>query len=267
MLVPIPCPGLGCVILIIVHLLFLTISVLYTRQHSTQNQDKTLLILAALSKASAHVLSVDLFFLLISVCCDLAQSLRETLAAPLKCLGSVLQFRKLLCWCFFPFSILHIALSWATLGLASTREASGFTAYLYANLGTADGFFGHLLFLLLLVLVSNLKVVSTSPIQPISGYFVAPFLLAWSFHVSFCQSSTLQFINTPIATWLCSLCGVLIYSLQVLYRERKATARCAQTVFKIIEHPGQVVELRMSKDKFAPKIGQVCCVLRLLVHD
>lgn len=251
-------PSIAGVILTLAHLMFCVISTVFNFWHCPlRSTSSSLVLLAALSKASTQILSIDLLLILVSVCCDLAQYMRDKLAISHKHKARVFDFRNLLYWCFIPYSLLHVILSWTTLALANKRSSSGILTYLQANFGTVSGLSGHLLLVLLLVLILHPHGKPRAYRQPTLSYGITVFVLFGSLHVAFYGSGQFQTTNTTALAWLCSLGGIALYNLQVAYREGKHSARHPVSALKTIEHPGQIVEVRMSKAHVQPKIGQV----------
>ena len=248
----------SCALSLCIHLLLFSACLWYHYCHQTlENPSRPLHVLAAAAKATTYVLNLDVLLILISTCQHLALILKQRLGVSLWRTETLGQTRRLSYWCLGVFSALHVILTEIILGIGSLRADHGVRKHLKLDVGTAFGLSGYALVLLVILLLARTMFGTATTRKHLSTLYVPILISIWSIHVGFSGPRSLGLSDSHVITWICSLCAVFIYSAEMIYGQVRAMTRCASSILKVIEHPGEVVEVHISKDDCVPRAGQV----------
>ncbi|KAL9126773.1 MAG: hypothetical protein Q9217_004221 [Psora testacea] len=212
----------------------------------------------ALSKASGLLLHLDVAVVLFPVCHNVTQLLRQTFLARFLSLGSPISMHEMVAWSLVVFSWVHVATQWALLARLAAKQEAGFKGYLVNNFMAGEGWSGHvmLILLMLIALTSLNKARQTSLLRSwaIHQLFI-PFFVLWCAHEIFVHHRTSEASwATNGNFWQYWIFGGVAYLVETILKEIRGSKKLF--VSKIIQHPSQVVEIQIKKQSFTAKIGQ-----------
>lgn len=212
-----------------------------------------------ISRASAEVLSFDTALILFPVCRTLISYLRETPLAGLIPFDKNITFHKLVGYSLVFFSILHTAGHWNNLWQLSAKYKLGFVGWMRLNFLTGPGWSGYVMLLsLIAITVTAIDRARRANFERFwyTHHLFTIFFAFFSVHGTFCL---LRRDNGGSCTstgnfYIWWIFGAAIYLVERILRE----IRGQQTTYisKVIQHPANVVEIQMFKEKTKVKAGQ-----------
>ncbi|KAF2400111.1 hypothetical protein EJ06DRAFT_530859, partial [Trichodelitschia bisporula] len=212
-----------------------------------------------IARASALTLHVDVALILLPVCRTLISLARQTPLNGVIQLDKNITFHKLVAWSIVFFSWVHTVAHWNNYAQLAAKEHLGFVGFLVANLATGPGWSGYIM------LTALMAMVFTSVEKPrranyerfwYTHHLFIIFFLFWSLHGEFCmiKNDRAPYCNGVGVFYQYWLIGGLAYLFERLARE--ARGRHTTTVSKVIQHPGNVCEIQIKKDRTQTKAGQ-----------
>ena len=212
-----------------------------------------------LSRASAEVLQFNVALILFPVCRTLISMLRETPLNGLIPFDKNLTFHKLIGYSMVVFTTLHVVGHWNNLGRLASKYNLGFVGFLKLNFLTGPGWSGYImLFCLLAMTITAIDRARKANFERFwyTHHLCTVFFAFWSVHGAFCVLK--RDIPTECAStgnfyrwWVL---GAFIYLLERIAREVRGTH--TTYISKVIQHPSDVVEIQMFKEKTKVKAGQ-----------
>ena len=221
-----------------------------------------------IARAAALVLHFDIAILIFPVCRTLISLLRQTPLNGIIQFDKNITFHKLVAWSIVFFTWVHTIAHWNNFAQLSAKNNQGIKGFLLANFATGPGWSGYIMLTALMLMVA------TSIEKPRRANFerfwythhlFLIFFVFWSVHGAFCmiKTDTAPFCSGTGVFWQFWMYGGFIYLVERLLREIRG--RHKTYVSKVIQHPSNVVEIQMKKDKTKTRAGQVR-VQRLLSH-
>jgi len=213
-----------------------------------------------IASAAGSVLHIDLAILIFPVCRNLVSIVRRRLLNNIVDLDSVVSLHKLASWSLVFFAYVHSCAYCCGLFMHTVHSGKGIKGFLFANFATGPGLSGHLMLLLLNVIaVTSLKGFRRTKFKifwSVHHLFILFFVL-WAVHGSFCVIKTGRTSSCVGlgAFWQYWFCGAIAYLAERIMREWYG--RNGTPISKVIQHPGNVVEMHLKKNKIEAKIGQV----------
>ena len=217
----------------------------------------------AISRAAALVLHFDIALLILPVCRTLISLARQTPLNGIIQFDRNITFHKLVAWSICLFTVVHVAAHWNNFAQLSAKNNQGFRGFLLANFATGPGWSGYIiLFTLIAMVVTSVKKARQANHERFwyTHHLFIVFFIFWSVHGAFCMIK-------PDAPPFCAGTGVFweywmysgfIYLLERVAREIRG--RHQTFISKVIQHPNNVVEIQIKKEKTKSKAGQVSSV-------
>ncbi|EEA19645.1 hypothetical protein EYB25_009746 [Talaromyces marneffei] len=217
------------------------------------------------ARSAALALHLDVGLILFPVCRTLISLLRQTPLNGIIQFDKNITFHKLVAWAIVFFSWVHTIAHLNNVAQLSAKNGQGFAGFLRAGFLTGPTWTGWIMLIALMLMVG------TSVEKPRRANFerfwythhlFVVFFVFWSMHGIWCM------IPTDFAPF-CSGNGVFyqywIYGAVIYLAERVAReirGRHATVISKVIQHPSNVVEIQIKKEKTITKAGQyifLCC--------
>ena len=218
-----------------------------------------------IARASAMILHFDMSLLLFPVCRTLISMLRQTPLNGIIQFDKNITFHKLVAWSIVFFTWVHTIAHWNNFAQLAARNNLGFKGFLLANFTTGPGWSGYVMLIALMAIVATSIEKAKRPNFERFWYthhlFII-FFLFWSIHGVFGlipADSAPQFFGNGnfYQYWIWS---GSIYLLERIAREVRG--RHKTYISKVIQHPGDVLELQIKKERTKTRAGQyifLCC--------
>ena len=214
----------------------------------------------SIAKAAALVLHVDISLLIFPVCRTLISLLRQTPLNGIIQFDKNITFHKLVAWSIVFWSWVHTIAHWNNYAQLAIKNNLGFKGWLLGNFVTGPGWSGYvMLTALMLIVVTSLQKFKTKNFERFwyTHHLFIIFFIFWSVHGAFCMIKT-DFAPYCFQTGLFYqywVYGGFIYLAERIMREIRG--RHKTYISKVIQHPSNVVELQIKKEKTKTRAGQV----------
>ncbi|OCH90477.1 NADPH oxidase [Obba rivulosa] len=226
-----------------------------------------------IARSAALVLHVDVAFILLPVCRNFISILRRTPLNDVIPFDKNITFHKATAWSMVLFTGIHIGAHMvnfarlANLDPDATTIGKKIVAFLEANFITGPGATGW-------VMTAALGIMVFFAIEKrrrknfewfwYSHHLFIVFFICWQLHGMFCmiQPDRPPFCswNTIGVFWRYWLVGGVIWIFERILREVRSRHRTY--ISKVVQHPSNVVELQIKKEKTTTRAGQyifICC--------
>ncbi|KAK5941411.1 hypothetical protein PMZ80_006689 [Knufia obscura] len=217
------------------------------------------------ARAAALVLHVDIALILFPVCRTLISLLRQTPLNGIIQFDSNISFHKLVAYSIVFFTWLHTIAHWNNFAQLAAKNGLGFVGFLKANFMTGPGWSGYImLFALMAMLFTSIEKPRRANYERFwsTHHLFIVFFLFWSIHGAFCmiKTDTAPFCFGTGVFWEYWMYGGFAYLLERILREIRG--RHKTFVTKVIQHPSNVVEIQIHKERTKMRAGQyifLCC--------
>ena len=242
--------------------------------------------LPAIARTAALILYVDVAFILLPVCRNFISFLRQTPLNDIIPFDKALYFHKATAWAIVAFTVVHILSHMVNFYMFSMADTSATTAlqrflvFLSLNFTTGPGITGWIMTICLgvIVLFSRVKV-RNEHFERFwySHHLFIVLFINWQLHGMFCmiKPDRPPFCspNTVGVFWVSFFPFCLLFFLFVLNNEqrywlvggviwiverilREVRSRHITYISKVIQHPSNVMELQIKKEKTTSRAGQ-----------
>jgi NADPH oxidase 2 len=214
----------------------------------------------SIARAAALVLHVDVALVLLPVCRTLVSLARRTALNGIIQLDKNITFHKLVAWSIVFFSWVHTIAHWNNYAQLAAKERLGFVGFLLANLATGPGWSGYVMLTALMAMVfTSLEKARRANFERFwyTHHMFIIFFVFWSVHGEFCMIKTdrAPFCDGVGVFYQYWLVGGFAYLAERIAREVRG--RHKTYVSKVIQHPSNVCEIQLKKDKTVTNAGQV----------
>ena len=214
----------------------------------------------SIARAAALVLHFDIAILIFPVCRTLISLVRQTPLNGIIQFDKNITFHKLVAWSIVFFSWVHTIAHWNNFAQLSAKSNKGFKGFILLNFVTGLGWSGYIM------LTTLMLIVATSLERPRRANFerfwythhlFIIFFVFWSVHGAFCMIKTdaAPFCFGTGVFWQLWMYGGFIYLIERIMREVRG--RHETFISKVIQHPSNVVELQIKKERTKARAGQV----------
>ncbi|XP_006455334.1 hypothetical protein AGABI2DRAFT_194938 [Agaricus bisporus var. bisporus H97] len=257
---------------IILHLL-VAIFGFFNYQLKDNNVDAraTFGITYAISRTAALLLHLDVIYILLPVCRNFISLLRRTPLNDFIPFDKAVTLHKATGWSIVIFSVVHIIahmVNFAKLAIAQPPEAGNkVVIFLLTNFTTGPGVTGW-------IMTACLGIMAFFAMEKrrrahferfwYSHHLFIIFFINWQFHGMFCMIKPDRppycSYNNIGVFWKYWLIGGVIWIVERVLREVRS--RHYTYISKVIQHPSNVMELQIKKEKTATRAGQyifICC--------
>ena len=218
-----------------------------------------------IARAAALVLHFDISMLLFPVCRTLISMLRQTPLNGIVQFDKNITFHKLIAWSIVFFTWVHTIAHWNNFAQLSAKNNQGFKGFLLANFATGPGWTGYvMLFALMAIVATSIEKRRRANFERFwyTHHLFIIFFFFWSFHGVFglipADFNPKFFGNGAFYQyWIWS---GSVYLLERIAREVRG--RHKTQISKVIQHPGDVLELQIKKQRTKTRAGQyifLCC--------
>lgn len=217
------------------------------------------------ARAAALVLFVDIALVLFPVCRTLISLLRQTPLNGIIQFDKNITFHKLVAYSIVFFTWLHTIAHWNNFAQLAAKQKLGFVGFLKINFLTGPGWSGYvMLFALMAMLATAIEKPRRANYErfwSVHHLFIV-FFLFWAMHGNFCmiKSDTAPFCSGTGVFWEYWMYGGFAYLLERILREIRG--RHKTFITKVIQHPSNVVEIQIHKERTKMRAGQyifLCC--------
>ncbi|KAH9846070.1 NADPH oxidase [Lenzites betulinus] len=245
----------------------------YQLKDNSVTARKTFGITFPIARTAALVLHVDVAVILLPVCRNFISILRRTSLNSFIPFDKNITFHKAVAWSIVVFSFIHIAahmVNFTELAFAdpdATTPAKRFVAFLAANFATGPGATGWIMTVALGIMVwyaMEKRRRARFEWFWYSHHLFIVFFINWQLHGMFCMIQPDRppycSFNTIGVFWRYWLVGGVIWIYERILREVRSRHRTY--ISKVIQHPSNVVELQIKKEKTPTQAGQyifLCC--------
>jgi NADPH oxidase 2 len=174
-------------------------------------------------------------------------------------------FHKLVAYSIVFFTWVHTIAHWNNFAQLAAKNNLGFKGFLLANFATGPGWSGYIMLIVLMVIFS------TSIEKPRRANFerfwylhhlFIIFFVFWAVHGAFCMIKTdlPPFCAGTGVFWEWWMYGGFLYLIERILREVRG--RHKTFVSKVVQHPSNVCEIQIKKEKTKTRAGQyifLCC--------
>ncbi|OKL63600.1 hypothetical protein UA08_02019 [Talaromyces atroroseus] len=217
------------------------------------------------ARAAALTLHFDVSLILFPVCRTLISLMRQTPLNGIIQFDKNITFHKLVAWAIVLFTWVHTIAHLNNVAQLSAKNGQGFVGFLRAGFLTGPTWTGWIMLISLMIMVfTSIEKPRRNNFERFwySHHLFIVFFIFWSMHGIWCM------IPADFAPY-CSGTGVFyqyfIYGAVIYLAERIARevrGRHATVISKVIQHPSNVVEIQIKKEKTKTKAGQyifLCC--------
>ncbi|KAK5088526.1 hypothetical protein LTR05_002746 [Lithohypha guttulata] len=217
------------------------------------------------ARAAALVLFVDIALVLFPVCRTLISLLRQTPLNGIIQFDKNITFHKLVAYSIVFFTWLHTIAHWNNFAQLAAKQKLGFVGFLKINFLTGPGWSGYvMLFALMAMLATAIEKPRRANYErfwSVHHLFIV-FFLFWAMHGNFCmiKSDTAPFCSGTGVFWEYWMYGGFAYLFERILREIRG--RHKTFITKVIQHPSNVVEIQIHKERTKMRAGQyifLCC--------
>ena len=158
------------------------------------------------------------------------------------------------------FSWIHTIAHWNNSARLVARDGQGIKRFLTTNFATAPGLSGYVMLATLMVMaVTSTRTTRRDGFERFWSmhHLFIIFFLSWSVHGAFCKIKPggAPSCERTGLFWQCWIYGGAVYLLERILREWRGRRKTFVT--KVVQHPRNVVEIQMTKEKIKPRAGQV----------
>lgn len=218
-----------------------------------------------IARSAALVLHFDVALVLFPVCRTLISLLRQTPLNGIIPFDKNITFHKLIAYSIVFFTWVHTIAHLHNVAQLAAKEQIGFVGFLKLGIMPGPVWTGWIMLIILMAMVfTALEKPRRSNYERFWNYHhgFIPFFVFWSMHGAFCmiKTDTAPFCAGDGAFWEYWMYGGFIYLLERVLREIRG--RHKTYVTKVIQHPSNVVEIQMRKEKTKTRAGQyifLCC--------
>ncbi|KAF5313418.1 hypothetical protein D9611_008566 [Ephemerocybe angulata] len=251
---------------IFLHLLVAVFGFLhYQLKDNSQGARDTFGITFPIARTAALVLHVDVIFILLPVCRNFVSMLRRTALNDIIPFDKNITFHKATAWSIVIGSAVHTAahmVNFYKLAMATQdTTAKRITAFLAANFITGPGVTGWIMWLALGIMVFfAMEKRRRAHFERFwySHHLFIVFFINWQLHGMFCMIKPDRppycSANTIGVFWRYWLVGGVIWIWERILREIRSRHRTH--IHKVIQHPSNVMELQVKKEKTTTRAGQ-----------
>ncbi|KAH0581050.1 hypothetical protein H2248_012188 [Termitomyces sp. 'cryptogamus'] len=253
---------------IFLHVLVLVFGFLnYLLKDNNVDARATFGITYPIARSAALVLHVDVAFILLPICRNFVSLLRRSPLNDFIPFDKNITLHKATAWAIVGMTVVHILahmVNFAKLAMADTdAKTTGqrVLAFLAANFTTGPGVTGWIMTACLAVMVffamEKQKRVHFERFW-YSHHLFIPFFVCWQLHGMFCMIKPdrppfCSFNNIGVF-WRYWLVGGVIYVVERILREVRSRHRTY--ISKVIQHPSNVMELQIKKERTTTRAGQ-----------
>lgn len=163
------------------------------------------------------------------------------------------------------FSLLHTAAHWNNFAQLAIKNKLGFVGWLQINFVSGPGWTGYIMLICLVAMaITALEGPRRSRFERFwyTHHLFLVFFFFWSFHGAFCmiKPDRPPFCAGIGVFWKFWIVGGLLYLGERTWREIRGKHRTY--ISKVIEHPSNVVEIQIMKERTTARAGQyifLCC--------
>jgi NADPH oxidase len=253
---------------IFLHLLVAALGFLhYQMKDNLTNARATFGVTYAIARTAALVLHVDVIFILLPVCRNLVSLLRRTPLNTVVPFDKALTLHKATAWALVTCTVVHIVahmVNFYKLAMAdksATNTAQRVLAFGQINFTTGPGITGWImttcLFLMVVFAFEKRRRTHFEWFWYSHHLFIV-FFINWQLHGMFCMIKPDRppycSYNTIGVFWRYWLVGGGIWIFERILREVRSRHRTY--ISKVIQHPSNVMELQIKKEKTTTRAGQ-----------
>ncbi|KAI0074348.1 NADPH oxidase [Panus rudis PR-1116 ss-1] len=226
-----------------------------------------------IARTAALVLHVDVAFILLPVCRNFISLLRRTPLNDVIPFDKNITFHKATAWSIVVGTVVHILahmVNFAKLAMAdpdAKNTGQRIVAFLAANFATGPGATGWImtaaLFIMVWYAMEKRRRANFEKFWYTHHLFIV-FFINWQLHGMFCMIKPDRppycSFNTIGVFWRYWLVGGVIWIFERILREVRSRHRTY--IHKVIQHPSNVMELQIKKEKTTTRAGQyifICC--------
>ncbi|KAL0946286.1 hypothetical protein HGRIS_012536 [Hohenbuehelia grisea] len=220
-----------------------------------------------IARTAALVLHVDVIFILLPVCRNFISLLRQTPLNDIIPFDENITFHKATAWSIVVGTVVHIVahmVNFAKLAMAdntATTTGQRIVAFLAANFITGPGATGWIMTVCLFVMVFfAIEKRRRAHFEWFwySHHLFIIFFINWQLHGMFCMIKPDRppfcSANTIGVFWRYWIVGGVIWIGERILREVRS--RHVTYISKVIQHPSDVMELQIKKEKTTTRAGQ-----------
>ncbi|PGH10473.1 hypothetical protein AJ80_07516 [Polytolypa hystricis UAMH7299] len=219
----------------------------------------------SIARSAALVLHFDIAIILFPVCRTLISLARQTPLNGIIQFDKNITFHKLVAWSIVFFSWVHTIAHWNNLAQFAAKQNLGFVGFLLANFATGPGWSGYVMLIALTAMMwTSLEKPRRANYERFwyTHHLFVIFFVFWAVHGAFCmiKPDFPPFCAGTGVFWMYWIYGGVLYLLERIAREIRG--RHKTYISKVIQHPGNVVEIQIKKEKTKTKAGQyifLCC--------
>ncbi|KAI4152105.1 MAG: hypothetical protein LQ340_003104 [Diploschistes diacapsis] len=231
----------------------------YQLKDNLNNARATFGITYPIARAAALVLHFDVALILFPVCRTLISLLRQTPLNGVIQFDKNITFHKLVAWSIVLFTWIHIVAHWNNFAQLAAKQHLGFTGFLLINFKTGPGWTGYIMtFALMAMVFTSVEKPRRKNFERFwyTHHLFVIFFFFWSLHGVFGlipADFNPFFFGNGVFYQYWAWSG-FVYLLERIAREVRG--RHKTYISKVIQHPGDVLELQIKKVRTVTRPGQ-----------
>ncbi|KAL1984581.1 hypothetical protein VTN96DRAFT_8883 [Rasamsonia emersonii] len=217
------------------------------------------------ARSAALCLHVDVALILFPVCRTLISLMRQTPLNGIIQFDKNITFHKLVAWSIVFFTWVHTIAHLNNVAQLSAKNNQGFVGFLRAGFLTGPTWTGWIMLICLMAMVfTSIEKPRRANYERFwyTHHLFIPFFVFWSMHGIWCMIPTdfppfCSGIGVFYEYWTY---GGVVYLAERIAREIRG--RHKTVISKVIQHPSNVVEIQIKKEKTKTRAGQyifLCC--------
>ncbi|KAF5325318.1 hypothetical protein D9619_009796 [Psilocybe cf. subviscida] len=236
----------------------------YQLKDNLNNARKTFGITFTIARTAALVLHVDVIFILLPVCRNFISMLRRTPLNDIIPFDKNITFHKATAWSIVIGTVVHILahmVNFYKLAMLAPNTGARIAAFFGANFLTGPGATGWIMTAALGIMVYFAREKQRRAHFErfwYSHHLFIVFFICWQLHGMFCMIQPDRppycSFNTIGVFWRYWLVGGVIWISERILREVRS--RHVTFVHKVIQHPSNVMEVQIKKEKTTTRAGQ-----------
>jgi len=218
-----------------------------------------------MARAAALVLHFDIALILFPVCRTLISIMRQTRLNGIIQFDKNITFHKLVAWSIAFFTAVHVIAHWNNFAQLAAKTDTGFVGFLKINFLTGPGWSGYIMaFALMAMVATSVAKARRANFERFwyTHHLFVVFFVFWAVHGEFCmiKNDAAPFCFGTGVFYQFWGWGGAVYLLERIMREVRG--KHTTYISKVVQHPSNVCEIQIKKDKTTTRAGQyifLCC--------
>ena len=210
-----------------------------------------------IASAAGVALHLNLVVILFTACRTLNSLLRLTPLEGIMGCSSRISFHELIGWTMILFAWIHTISHWCNFARLATKNRQGLKGFLLLSIATGSGLSGHLMLATIMLIAVTSRGGTVLKRFWFFHYSFYVLFILWSIHGTFCmiKANTAPACVVPGLFWKYWICPGALYISELILRGWRGNRK--SSILRVLQHPGNVLEIQMQKGNTVVEAGQV----------